>query len=190
MAAGLKPIRRGRSASEYIPRSRDKDNELLPEIPAIKMKSTTDRSASASGKDLSEASQQKSPTASTDQQSLPSAQQSPRSNQSPAVVSSGGQTSGTEEALEASTDFARNVRGTSTPIDVSPETSKNRSQTFENEHTSVDVSVNSDANLRKPTDTVDTIDTQQIELSVFDEYHGSHSQSAGGTVVIDNLPSP
>lgn len=156
----------------------------------MKIRPTSDRSVSASGRDLSEATQQKSPTAAPDQRSPPIAQQSPRSNQSPAGVSDDGQTSSTEEVLEASTDFARNVRGTSTPIDVSPDMSKNRSQTFENEHTSADVFPKSDTNLRKPIVTVDTIDTQQIELSMFDEHHSSHSHPTGGTVVTDNLSSP
>ena len=156
----------------------------------MKIKTSADRSASDSvtGKGSTETTPQRSPP-STNHQPPPNERQSPRFNQSPAVNSSDVQgLPGSEDALEASTDFARNVRGTSTPIDVSPDVSKNRSQTFESERTSADTP--SDANDRKPTDTVDTIDTQQIELSVVDVDHSSHSRSTGGNIVTESLPSP
>jgi hypothetical protein len=97
-----------------------------------------------------------------------------------------GSTNVTEEALEASVDFARNVRGTSTPIDVSPDLgNNNRSQTFNGAADAYDTSG------RKPpttsgapdaVDIADSIDTQQIELSLVDNSEGhSNAHSTGGT---------
>ena len=170
-ALGKPVAQRGRSASEYIPRSKAKDH--LPEIPAMNFK-PSERAASTSGKGSSEM-EQRSPTAD---------QRSPTADQSAAVVSDE-QISGTEDMLEASTDFARNVRGTSTPIDVSPDGTK-RSETFNTDHIPVIALNTSDANDRKPRDadkTTDTVDTQQIELSVVDRDcdsgEHSHSLSAG-----------
>ena len=187
--AGLKPvIKRGRSASEYIPRSKGKDH--LPEIPSMNLRSSGDRAASASGKGSSEAMKQTSPSKVSERSSPSHDPRSPQSDQStPPVFSPELQPAGTEEALEASTDFARNVRGTSTPIDLSPDMTTNRSQTFNADHVQLNTS---DANDRKPTDTVETIDTQQIELSVVDDDHASGVQSgslsAGGTKTENSLP--
>lgn len=193
-------IRRGRSASEYIPRPKDKDHHL-PEIPSMNIKSSADRAASASGKSSTESSPQKSPPTTSQQQSPTVVPQSPPSDQSVAVVSSEGQTSGAGEALEASTDFARNVRGTSTPIDMSPDMTTNRSQTFnsgspvlntsETNDRKTDTVDTSETNDKK-TNSADTVDTQQIELSIVNDDHESDGQSRshsdGGTKTDNSVP--
>ena len=203
--AGIRPITRGRSASEYIPRSKGKDH--LPEIPAMNIKPSDEmRSSSLSGKVASATTPTTPPPSSvpatttttttttvtaTEQQSQSRDKKDQNLTDGPA---SGG-TTGTEEALEASMDFARNVRGTSTPIDVSPDLgNNNRSQTFNG---AADVTDTSD---RKPptangapdtVDLADSIDTQQIELSLVDDNEGrSNAHSIGGTGVTKTPPSP
>ena len=105
-----------------------------------------------------------------------------------------GDTTGTEEALEASVDFARNVRGTSTPIDVSPDLgNNNRSQTFNGAGDVTDTSDRKPPTANEAPDTVDSadsIDTQQIELSLVDDYEGhSNAHSIGGTGVTKTPPT-
>lgn len=186
--AGLRPITRGRSASEYIPRSKGKDH--LPEIPAMNVRPSEEaRSTSLSSKTTS-VTTPTSPTPPTitataaEQRTLSREKKDQNTTDGPVSM---GQAY-TEEALEASVDFARNVRGTSTPIDVSPDLgNNNRSQTFNG---AVDVTSTSDTGDRgkPPTtngapDMADSIDTQQIELSLIDDSQAGHSNahSVGGT---------
>lgn len=209
--AGIRPITRGRSASEYIPRSRGKDH--LPEIPAISIKPSEEvRSSSLSSKVASPTTPTTPPPASipttttttaatataaaTEQQSPSRDKKDQGTSVTPGPVSRG--MTGTEEVLEASVDFARNVRGTSTPIDVSPDLgNNNRSQTFNG---AADATNTSDTGDRKPptangapetVDLADSIDTQQIELSLVDDSEGqSDALTTGGTGVDKIPPSP
>ena len=96
----------------------------------------------------------------------------------------------TEEALEASVDFARNVRGTSTPIDVSPDLgNNNRSQTFNGAADTSDRKHPTTNGAPDTVDLADSIDTQQIELSLGDGSEGhSNAHSTGGTGVAKAPP--
>ena len=171
VASGPRMIKRGRSASEYIPRSKEKDHHL-PEIPAIRVKTSADRASSES-----KATEKSVDTSS--QQSPTKEQRSPKSD---TAFSPNGQTSSADDALEASSDFARNVRGTSTPIDVSPDVNTNRSQTFNAAHASADSPDTSD---RKATD---TIDTQQIELSAVNGDNNTGGDSELQSATGNSLP--
>ena len=199
VGGGIRPITRGRSASEYIPRSKGKDH--LPEIPAMNIKPSDEaRSSSLSGKGASATTPTTPPPVSvpttttaiaTEQQSQSRDKKDQNTTDGP--VSRG--TAGTEEALEASVDFARNVRGTSTPIDVSPDLgNSNRSQTFNGAADVTDTSDRKPPTTNGAPDTVDlagSIDTQQIQLSLVDDSEGhSNAHSTGGTGVTKTPPSP
>ena len=204
---GIRPITRGRSASEYIPRSKGKDH--LPEIPAMSIRPSEEaRSSSLSSKvavpttptsppPASVSTTTTTATATAAEQRSPSRDKKDQSTSATDRPVSGG-TTGTEEVLEASVDFARNVRGTSTPIDISPDLgNNNRSQTFNG---AADVTNTSDTGDRKPptangapetVNLADSIDTQQIELSLVDDSEGhSSAPSTSGTGVDKIPPSP
>ena len=170
-SSGIRPITRGRSASEYIPRSKAKDH--LPEIPAMSMKSSEEVQALSVSAKVSPVTIPTSPasvpttyTADTEHQFPSRAKKYLTVTDEPAPTGNG-----TDEVLEASTDFARNVRGTSTPIDISPEMSNNRSQTFNGE---VDLVHTLDRKspvdgTPEAVDLAGSLDTQQIELSLVDD---------------------
>ena len=104
-----------------------------------------------------------------------------------------GGTAVTEEALEASVDFARNIRGTSTPIDVSPDLgNNNRSQTFNGAADTSDIGDRKGPTTNGAPDAVDladSIDTQQIELSLVDDSQGnSNAHSTGGAGGVAKAP--
>ena len=166
----------------------------------MNIKPSEERASSLSGKGSSVTTSTSPPAVSITITTTTTEQRSPSRDKRDQSVTDGPVASGTgtEEALEASVDFARNIRGTSTPIDVSPDMGNNRSQTFNG---AVDVTNASDANDRKPptttntapetVDMADSIDTQQIELSLVDnsEEH-SRSHSKGGTEAVKVPLSP
>lgn len=190
---GTRPITRGRSASEYIPRSKGKDH--LPEIPAMNIKPSDEARSSSLSSNLKVASAT-TPTTSTTTTTTTTTQQQSRDTKQSRGTTDGpvsGGTAVTEEALEASVDFARNIRGTSTPIDVSPDLgNNNRSQTFNGAADTPDI-----GDRKRPTtngapdavDLADSIDTQQIELSLVDDSQGnSNAHSTGGAGGVTKAP--
>ena len=189
VSGGIRPIVRGRSASEYIPRSKGKDH--LPEIPAMNVKPSADeaRSSSLSGKVGASTTTPTSPTTPVSVSiATPTATATAAEHRSPSRDTTDGPI--TEEALEASVDFARNVRGTSTPIDVSPDLgNNNRSQTFNGVADTSDRKPPTTNGAPDTVDLADSIDTQQIELSLGDGSEGhSNAHSTGGAGVAKAPP--
>ena len=65
---------------------------------------------------------------------------------------------GVEETMNDTGDFGHDVRGTSTPIDISPDL-KDHSRTF-------DTNYNTHNTIEASKENVDTVDTEHIELSI------------------------